>query len=81
MDGRWGQQIMWSSVYVVCMNGMVRPDWTFTVYTKHNKREDIVFKRPGIGISPIDIKKILGKRLLKDKKKNKLIFIKDLEKK
>ena len=45
------------------------------------KREDIVFKRPGIGISPIDIKKILGKRLLKDKKKNKLIFIKDLEKK
>ena len=45
------------------------------------KREDIVFKRPGIGISPIDIKKILGRRLLKDKKKNKLIFIKDLEKK
>ena len=23
MDGRWGQQIMWSSVYVVCLNGMV----------------------------------------------------------
>ncbi len=44
------------------------------------KREDIVFKRPGIGISPVDIKKILGRRLLKDKKKNKLIFIKDLEK-
>ena len=41
MDGRWGQQIMWSSVYVVCMNGMVRPDWTFVVYNNHNKRKDI----------------------------------------
>jgi hypothetical protein len=43
MDGRWGQQIMWSSVYVVCLNGMVRPDWTFVVYSKHNKRKDISF--------------------------------------
>ena len=43
MDGRWGQQIMWSSVYVVCLNGMVRPDWTFTVYNKHNTRKDISF--------------------------------------
>ena len=43
LDGQWGQQIMWSSVYVVCLNGMVRPDWTFTVYTKHNKKEDISF--------------------------------------
>ena len=43
LDGQWGQQIMWSSVYVICLNGMVRPDWTFTVYTKHNKKEDISF--------------------------------------
>ena len=43
LDGRWGQQIMWSSVYVVCLNGMVRPDWTFVVYNKHNKKEDITF--------------------------------------
>jgi len=43
LDGRWGQQIMWSSVYVICLNGMVRPDWTFVVYNKHNKREDITF--------------------------------------
>ena len=43
MDGRWGQQIMWSSVYVVCMNGMVRPDWTFVVYNKHNKKQDILW--------------------------------------
>ena len=43
LDGRWGQQIMWSSVYVVCLNGMVRPDWTFVVYNKHNKRQDITF--------------------------------------
>ena len=43
MDGRWGQQIMWSSVYVVCLNGMVRPNWTFIVYNKHSKRENILF--------------------------------------
>jgi len=43
MDGRWGQQIMWSSVYVVCLNGMVRPDWTFVVYNKHNDKRDISF--------------------------------------
>ena len=43
LDGRWGQQIMWSSVYVICLNGMVRPDWTFVVYNKHNKKEDITF--------------------------------------
>jgi hypothetical protein len=43
LDGRWGQQIMWSSVYVLCLNGMVRPDWTFVVYNKHNKKEDITF--------------------------------------
>ena len=43
MDGKWGQQIMWSSVYVVCLNGMVRPNWTFVVYNRHNKRQDISF--------------------------------------
>jgi len=43
MDGRWGQQIMWSSMYVVCLNGMVRPDWSFVVYNKHNSRKDISF--------------------------------------
>ena len=31
LDGQWGQQIMFSSMYMWCMNGMVRPDWTFTV--------------------------------------------------
>ena len=43
MDGRWGQQIMWSSMYVVCLNGMVRPDWSFVVYNKHNSKQDISF--------------------------------------
>ena len=43
MDGRWGQQIMWSSVYVVCLNGMVRPNWTFVVYNRHNKKQDITW--------------------------------------
>ena len=40
---------------------------------------DIVFKRPGIGISPLDIKKVLGKKLKKKKEKNRVIFNKELE--
>jgi hypothetical protein len=43
LDGQWGQQIMFSSMYMWCMNGMVRPDWTFTVYNKHSSRKDIAY--------------------------------------
>ena len=64
MDGRWGQQIMWSSVYVVCLNGMVRPDWTFTVYTKHNKKEDISFTTEGV-LDGLVAHKVLGEELFK----------------
>jgi N,N'-diacetyllegionaminate synthase len=39
---------------------------------------DICFKRPGYGISPLDIKKVIGKRTLKNIKENSLIFKKDL---
>ena len=42
------------------------------------KRNDIVFKRPGIGISPFDLKKYIGKKFLVNKKKNKVVFSKDL---
>jgi len=61
MDGRWGQQIMWSSVYVVCLNGMVRPNWTFVVYNKHNKRKDISF-----GISDFKLGLVAHKELGED---------------
>ncbi len=64
MDGRWGQQIMWSSVYVVCLNGMVRPNWTFTVYTKHNKKEDISFTTEGV-LDGLVAHKVLGEELFK----------------
>lgn len=43
LDGQWGQQIMFSSMYMWCMNGMVRPDWTFTVYNKHSSKQDITY--------------------------------------
>ena len=42
-------------------------------------KRDIVFKRPGTGISPIDMKKILNKKLLRSKKKNRVIFYKDIK--
>jgi hypothetical protein len=43
LDGQWGQQIMFSSMYMWCLNGMVRPDWTFTVYNKHSSKQDITY--------------------------------------
>ena len=64
LDGRWGQQIMWSSVYVICLNGMVRPDWSFVVYNKHNKREDITFAISDFK-SGVDAHKELGEDLFK----------------
>jgi hypothetical protein len=64
LDGRWGQQIMWSSVYVLCLNGMVRPDWSFIVYNKHNKKEDITFAISDFK-SGVDAHKELGEDLFK----------------
>ena len=64
LDGRWGQQIMWSSVYVLCLNGMVRPDWTFVVYNKHNKKEDITFAISDFK-SGVEAHKELGEDLFK----------------
>ena len=64
LDGRWGQQIMWSSVYVLCLNGMVRPDWSFVVYNKHNKKEDITFAISDFK-SGVDAHKELGEDLFK----------------
>ena len=35
-------------------------------------------KKPGVGISPNDVEWVIGRRLKKDLKKNKLILKKDL---
>jgi len=41
-DSTWAEQIIFGSVYVKCMNGMVRPTWSFNVYNRHstNKSTD-----------------------------------------
>jgi len=77
MDGRWGQQIMWSSVYVICLNGMVRPDWTFVVYNRHNKRKDITwgiedFKSGLVAHNELgeDLFKMMQKKVTTDATKN-----------
>ena len=81
LDGRWGQQIMWSSVYVVCLNGMVRPDWTFVVYNKHNKKEDITFAIHDFKAG-VEAHKELGEDLFKMMQKQvKLSDVKHLFKK
>ena len=42
------------------------------------KKEDLDFKRPGIGIRPDEIKYVLGRKLNKDIKKDELIRWEDL---
>ena len=37
------------------------------------KKKDICFKRPGTGISPFDLQKVIGKKALKNIKANTLI--------
>ena len=43
-------------------------------------KNDIVFKRPGTGISPLDLNKVLGKRLIKNLETDKIIKLKFLRK-
>ena len=43
------------------------------------KKGDICFKRPGNGISPLELNKILGKRIIRDIKKNKVIRRKNIK--
>jgi len=38
-DSTWAEQIIFGSVYVLCMNGMVRPTWSFNVYNRHSKNK------------------------------------------
>ena len=40
--------------------------------------KDISFKRPGYGISPLDKRKVIGKKALKNILPNTLIFQKDV---
>lgn len=39
-DSTWAEQIIFGSVYVLCMNGLVRPDWQFKVYNKHSANKE-----------------------------------------
>jgi len=41
-------------------------------------KQDIVFKRPGTGISPLNLKKIIGRKFKKNIKKNKVIKFSDI---
>ncbi len=43
------------------------------------KLENLNFKRPGFGISPVDVKKILNKKVKKEIKKDRLIKISNLK--
>ena len=38
-----GTQLCFLPSICRCLNGMVRPDWTFTVYNKHSSKKDITY--------------------------------------
>jgi len=40
-DSSWAEQIIFGSVYVLCMNGLVRPDWQFRVYNRHSAKREL----------------------------------------
>lgn len=63
-DSTWAEQIIFGSVYVLCMNGLVRPEWQFKVYNKHSAAKDTdytvdMFK------SGLEAQKDLGRDLFK----------------
>ena len=43
-------------------------------------KNDLDFKRPGTGLSPNDASKIIGKKLIKNKKYDDVLFFKDFQK-
>lgn len=63
-DSTWAEQIIFGSVYVLCMNGMVRPTWSFNVYNRHNanKTTDYTVKMFKEGL---DAQNELGEDLFK----------------
>ena len=47
---------------------------------KRLKSSDIVFKRPGTGISPMNLKSVIGMKIKKNIPADNLILMKDLKK-
>jgi sialic acid synthase SpsE len=43
------------------------------------KFEDLTFKKPGTGLKVLDLKRIIGKKLLKNKSKTRLLKLSDVK--
>ena len=63
-DSTWAEQIIFGSVYVLCMNGLVRPEWQFKVYNRHNSNTDISYTSD-MFMSGFEAQKKLGAELFK----------------
>lgn len=63
-DSTWAEQIIFGSVYVLCMNGLVRPEWQFKVYNRHNSNTDTQYTAD-MFMSGFDAQKKLGTELFK----------------
>ena len=63
-DSQWAEQIIFGSVYVLCMNGMVRPEWQFKVYNRHNTNKETEYTSDMFA-SGLDAQQQLGNDLFK----------------
>ena len=63
-DSTWAEQIIFGSVYVLCMNGLIRPEWQFKVYNRHNSNNDTVYTAK-MFTEGLEAQKTLGKELFK----------------
>jgi hypothetical protein len=63
-DSTWAEQIIFGSVYVLCMNGMVRNTWSFNVYNRHSTNKSIDYT-VGMFKDGLDAQKELGEELFK----------------
>jgi hypothetical protein len=63
-DSTWAEQIIFGSVYVLCMNGLVRPEWQFKVYNRHNSSSDTVYTAEMFK-EGLEAQKHLGRELFK----------------
>jgi len=63
-DSTWAEQIIFGSVYVICMNGLVRPEWQFKVYNKHNSNKETEYTKDMFK-EGLEAQKELGAELFK----------------
>ena len=82
---KYNNSFLSNKIKLFNINMNLRKKVTKSIVAKKNlysgkilKFNDITFKRPGTGITPLDYKKIINKKLIKNVIKNQMILKKDV---